>query len=81
MPEERSVEVGAVMAQSRWVTHCYERPRFEDWPYSHFTMIHAASQDKCEEVAGELSEATRIDDYMLLYSTREYKKTRVRYFV
>ena len=44
-------------------------------------MIHAASQDKCEEVAGELSEATRIDDYMLLYSTREYKKTRVRYFV
>jgi DNA-binding Lrp family transcriptional regulator len=81
VPEERSVEVGAVMAQSRWVTHCYERPRFEDWPYSHFTMIHAASQDKCEEVAGELSEATRIDDYMLLYSTREYKKTRVRYFV
>ena len=26
VPEERSVEVGAVMAQSRWVTHCYERP-------------------------------------------------------
>ncbi len=81
VPEERSVEVGAMMAGSRWVTHCYERPRFEDWRYSHFTMIHAASREKCEEVAGELSEATGIDDYMLLYSTREYKKTRVRYFV
>ena len=81
VPEERSVEVGAVMAQSKWVTHCYERPRFDDWRYSHFTMIHAASQEKCEDVAVEISEATRIDDYMLLYSTREYKKTRVRYFV
>ena len=26
VPEERSVEVGNMMAQSKWVTHCYERP-------------------------------------------------------
>ena len=81
VPSERAIEVGNIMAQSRWVTHCYERPTFPDWPYTHFTMIHATSQDTCEDVAAELSEATGIDDYMLLYSTREYKKTRVRYFV
>ncbi|MDA1348426.1 MAG: Lrp/AsnC family transcriptional regulator [Chloroflexi bacterium] len=81
VPQDRSVEVGNIMAQSKWVTHCYERPTFDDWRYSHFTMIHATSQGKCVEVAGEISEATKIDDYMLLYSTREYKKTRVRYFV
>ena len=74
-------EVGNVMASSPWVTHCYERPTFPDWQYTHFTMIHATSQEKCEEVAREISGATNIDDYMLLYSTREYKKTRVRYFV
>ena len=81
VPEERSVEVGNIMASSPWVTHCYERPTFPDWKYTHFTMIHATSQDKCEEVAADISEQTAIDDYMLLYSTREYKKTRVRYFV
>ena len=81
VPSERAIEVGNIMAQSRWVTHCYERPTFPDWPYTHFTMIHATSQETCEDVAAELSEATGISEYQLLYSTREYKKTRVRYFV
>ena len=81
VPSERAIEVGNLMAQSRWVTHCYERPTFPDWPYTHFTMIHATSQETCEDVAAELSEATGISEYQLLYSTREYKKTRVRYFV
>ena len=81
VPEERSVEVGNTMARSPWVTHCYERPTFPDWDYTHFTMIHATSKVTCEEVVSQISEATGIDEYMLLYSTREYKKTRVRYFV
>lgn len=81
VPPERSQEVGSIMAQNSAVTHCYERPTFPDWPYTHFTMVHATSQDACEEIAGEISQATGITDRMLLYSTREYKKTRVRYFV
>ena len=81
VPSERAVEVGNLMAQSRWVTHCYERPTFPDWDYTHFTMIHATSRDQCEEVARDISEATGIKEYQLLYSTREYKKTRVKYFV
>ncbi|MDE2899842.1 MAG: Lrp/AsnC family transcriptional regulator [Chloroflexota bacterium] len=81
VPEERKLEVGQALANSRWVSHCYERPVFEDWPYSHFAMIHATSRARCETVAKELSELTGVDDYILLYSTREYKKTRVRYFV
>ena len=81
VPAERSVEVGNLMAQSPWVTHCYERPTFPDWKYTHFTMIHATSDKKCEEVASDISSLTGISDYSLIYSTREYKKTRVRYFV
>jgi DNA-binding Lrp family transcriptional regulator len=81
VPSERAEEVGREMASSRWVTHCYERPTFPEFPYSHYTMIHATTQDQCEEVAKDISKATGIDDYQLLYSTREYKKTRVRYFV
>ena len=81
VPAEQSVEVGKKMAAHPAVTHCYERPTFPDWPYTHFTMIHATSREGCEEVAREISEATGLTDYLLLYSTREYKKTRVQYFV
>ena len=81
VPPERSVEVGNIMARSQWVTHCYQRPTFPDWEYTHFTMIHATTSEQCEEVSRDISEATGITDFRLLYSTREYKKTRVKYFV
>lgn len=80
VPPERSEEVGRIMASSPWVTHCYERPTFPDWPYSHFSMVHATTKKECQAVVKEISESTGITDYTLLYSTREYKKTRVRYF-
>ena len=81
VPEERSQEVGMIMAGHKAVTHCYERPTFPDWPYTHFTMVHATSPEGCEQYSDEISEATGITDRLVLYSTREYKKTRVRYFV
>ena len=81
VPSERAEEVGMLMAENPAVTHCYERPTFPDWPYTHFTMVHATSAEGCEEVEREISQATGITENQLLYSTREYKKTRVRYFV
>ena len=81
VPDDRSVEVGMQMAENPWVTHCYQRPTFPDWEYTHFTMIHATNNQQCEDVVGEISKLTGITDYQMLYSTREYKKTRVRYFV
>ncbi len=68
------------MATRPAATHCYERPTFPDWPYTHFSMVHATSKEGCEEVAREISRQTGITDYQVLYSYREYKKTRVRYF-
>ena len=81
VPEERSEEVGMIMAGHQAVTHCYQRPTFPDWPYTHFTMVHATTPEGCEEYSREISDATGITDRLALYSTREYKKTRVRYFV
>ena len=81
VPPEKSEEIGMKMAEHSAVTHCYERPTFPDWEYTHFTMVHATTQDGCEEIAKEISKSTGITDNLLLYSTREYKKTRVKYFV
>lgn len=81
VPAERAEEVGMIMAGHKAVTHCYQRPTFPDWPYTHFTMVHATTPEGCEEYSREISAATGITDRLALYSTREYKKTRVRYFV
>ena len=78
VPDERVEEVGAIMAGFPEVTHCYERPRYADWKYNLFTMVHAYSRDDCEKIAKEISIATGIKDYGILFSEREFKKTGVR---
>ena len=62
------------------VSHCYQRPTYPDWPYSVFSMVHGRSVEECEDVLAAISRSTGITEYISLYSTREYKKTRVRYF-
>ena len=78
VPDERVEEVGAIMAGFPEVTHCYERPRYPDWNFNLFTMIHAYSRDACEKIAKEISIATGIKDYGILFSEKEFKKTGVR---
>jgi len=76
----RTEEVGRIMASFPEVTHCYERPRFPDWPFTLFTMVHGRTPEKCERVAKRISERTGIGTYRLIYSTREWKKTDMKYF-
>jgi siroheme decarboxylase len=80
VPDERIDEVGTAFAHYQSVSHCYQRPTYEDWPYSVFSMVHGRSVEECENVLAAMAEETGLTDYTSLYSTREYKKTRVRYF-
>jgi DNA-binding Lrp family transcriptional regulator len=80
VPEDKAAEVGRRMAEFATVSHCYQRPVYEDWRYNVFSMIHGRKAVDCEKVVAAISEATGINDYATLYSTKEYKKTRVRYF-
>ena len=81
VPRERTGEFGTFVAGYRNVSHCYERPTYEDWPYSVFSMIHAPRTDGVEEVAGAIARETGVTDYRVLYSSNEYKKIRLPYFV
>ncbi|MGQ9629026.1 MAG: siroheme decarboxylase subunit beta [bacterium] len=80
VPQERADEVGEIVASFPQVSHCYLRPTSDDWPYSIFGMIHARSREECGDVADAISRETGISDYEILYSTKEYKKVRLRYF-
>ncbi|WP_428937176.1 AsnC family transcriptional regulator [Fontivita pretiosa] len=81
VPPERRDAFGALAASFPAVSHCYQRPTYEDWPYSIFTMVHGQTPAECERVLSAISEATGITQYAALYSSREYKKVRVRYFM
>jgi DNA-binding Lrp family transcriptional regulator len=72
--------VGELMAGFRAVSHCYRRPTYPDWPYNIFTMIHGKSREACEQALAAIAAKTGIRDHGALYSTKEYKKVRVRYF-
>lgn len=80
VPEERAEELGRQMAEFASVSHCYQRPVYEDWRYNLFSMIHGRKVGDCEKVVDAIRDAIGVDDYAVLYSTKEYKKTRVRYF-
>jgi DNA-binding Lrp family transcriptional regulator len=71
---------GAVMASFSAVSHCYRRPTYPDWPYALFSMIHGRTADDCEKTLQAIAEKTGLSEYQAIYSTKEYKKTRVKYF-
>jgi siroheme decarboxylase len=80
VPEERIVELGPRMASFRGISHCYQRPTYEDWPYSVFTMAHGRSKEECDAILDSIAEDTGIEDRRTLYSSTEFKKIRLRYF-
>jgi DNA-binding Lrp family transcriptional regulator len=80
VPAERAEEVGRIMGSFTGVSHCYLRPTYPDWPYSIFTMVHGQDAPDCQVVIDAIARATGIREYALLYSTKEYKKVRLRYF-
>jgi DNA-binding Lrp family transcriptional regulator len=73
-------KLGETMAGFRAVSHAYQRPSYPDWPYNLFTMVHGKSEQECEQTLQAIAEATGITDRHALYSTKEFKKVRVRYF-
>lgn len=80
VPVEKIDEVAPIMSSLKSVSHCYRRPVYPDWPYSLFTMVHGRSAKDCDSIIKSLSEMSGITEYDSLYSSKEYKKTRLKYF-
>jgi DNA-binding Lrp family transcriptional regulator len=82
VPEEEIMETGRRMASFRGISHCYQRPTYEDWPYSVFTMAHGRSKQECDAILDSIGVECGIDpeDRATLYSSTEYKKIRLHYF-
>ncbi|MGQ0772194.1 MAG: siroheme decarboxylase subunit alpha [Nitrososphaerota archaeon] len=80
VPEQRIEEVGDILGAFPQISHCYQRPVYQDWPYNVFSMVHCKSIAEAESMAKEIQNHIKVDDYRILFSSREFKKTRVEYF-
>ncbi len=81
VPKEMIKVIAERLVLLRQVSHCYERKTNTLWNYNIFTMIHGRSREQCQRIADGVSVQTGLTDYVLLFSTREFKKTRVIYQV
>ena len=62
------------------ISHCYEREICSSWNYNLYTMIHGKNKEICTEIIQDISDVVGLVDYKILYSTKELKKTSMKYF-
>ena len=79
-PAEQIDSKGDILASHPEVSHCYYRPAYPQWPYNLYAMVHGRSPVECEAIAAKLARATRLDKFQILFSTKEFKKIRLKLF-
>jgi DNA-binding Lrp family transcriptional regulator len=80
VPAQDVLDVGPRMAAFRGISHCYQRPTYQDWPYSIFTMAHGRSKEECDAILDAIADQLGISERATLYSSTEFKKIRLLYF-
>ena len=80
VPPHLIEQAGSKAAAYHAVSHCYCRQENPKWPYNLFAMIHGRSRQRCEDTAKRISHDIGQPHCVLLYTVREYKKSKVPYF-
>ena len=72
-----SLEImGARLSSFPEVTHCYERSTVPGtWEYNVFTVLHGYDRQAVEKLVKGLSDTIGIRDYVILFSTKQFKRT------
>ena len=78
-------QAGSLLASNPHISHCYERPSFDGFPYNVYAMMHANSAELLEQyVADCVNDLSALQassvDYVVLHSVRELKKTSYTFF-
>ncbi len=78
--EKDGEEIGKRAAEFSAVSHCYLRPKYPNWRYNLFTMIHGKTTDETNSIIEDIAREIEHKAKRPLYSTREFKKVRIEYF-
>ena len=78
--EANGEEIGEKAAAFSAVSHCYLRPKYDNWPYNLFTMVHGKTTEETNSIIEDMAKEIPSLSHMPLYSSREFKKVRIEYF-
>jgi DNA-binding Lrp family transcriptional regulator len=62
------------------VTHCYQRPRLDPFPFDLYAMIHTGDWEATEALFKDLSSSCGLENGELFASGQEFKKSSMQYF-
>ena len=70
--------VAKAMSSFPEISHCYQRKQQPGWPYTMYTMVHAADRPACRAIIKLILRTLghTIEAYRVLFTVRELKKTR-----
>ncbi len=79
VPDDRVDEVGKSLAKYIEITHVYERLTIpKRWDYNLFGVIHGRDKDSIKEFIKRVSESLDLEEYLILFSIRQLKKSSIR---
>lgn len=83
--EGDTLAAGRALAAMNEVSHCYERPMCEAFPYNLFAMVHCSSTEEAQAQFEALKRAVEgsgapASASVMLISTKEYKKTSLQFY-
>ncbi len=78
--EDIAEEMGRKIASFSAVSHCYLRPKFPNWRYNLFSMVHGKTKEETNSIVKEIEKEVTYNSNRYLYSSREFKKVRVKYY-
>lgn len=73
-------QAGEILAAFAAVSHCYRRDPAPGWPYNLYTMVHARDEKQCLDITQNMAAQAGIENYAVLFSRKELKKTSMQYF-
>jgi len=79
--EDRVEEVGNVLSSFPEVSHAYERPSNDQWPFNVYTMVHGQCPDDVRDSISKMSAKVGINNYKQLETIRELKKVPPTYIL
>ncbi len=80
VPQAEVLACGRRVAAFPEVTHCYERPWMEKFPFRLYAMIHTPTWEGTQALFERISREAGLPDGQLLLSVAEFKKTSMQFF-
>lgn len=81
VPDKRVLKIAKIAKTEPMVSHCYLRKSMPCWPYNFYTMIHGKTKTECISLIKNISKKSGVNEFQMLFTKKQFKKTSPVYKV